>query len=565
MLVFLGLFGLICVWKGMRCAVCLLPSLLVLFLLPPWLAEQSPEPPRQYYGDLLDPFVSFFAGGLSLLKASLATALAAALAVALAFLLGKAVLTAAQRIWGPFKPPPLAAPSRLFGMALLCCAIFLGTSGEVRENSAQSLRSRHDKESAHVVPDFLAGKITAEALAEAFSQWPMLCGKTYAQRIDALTAGDDPQRAGLFVRILAERCATESEAYRDFVDSRKRSGSIAGLKTLLNAGALDALPVFQDVVGYLDRSGNLDELMLIFRHCHAQARMGSRNNAALLENFFYLAGDNRELLGRAAAIAGSDPSRYFSELGIEGVSHSLLTQAALKLDADLLRAVLALGFTRENTRFGSVLFDFARAKAGPAVISKLLAAGVDVNALNQDGQTALRCLLQNYRPGLTRPEQDREKIDAIMDIFFSLSEPAHYRTTAGDTLLHKACRSSAAKSSEVAQLLLAAGADPDLAGEGVTPPSALAREKGWEDISRQFAGHGGKLNPAAPRRAAKPEQPVKPGSAGRDILPSARTEKSGGSVKPVDAPRNHPQTGRAEESPRPVKPGDARRALTGSL
>lgn len=497
MFFFLGMFGLICVWKGLRHALCLLPALLVLFLLPPWLEGLSPKPPRQYYGDLLDPLVSLFTGGPSMLEVLLPGVLAV--------LLIKAVPSRAQKIWGPFMSPPLLAPSRLFGLALFCCAIFLGTSREAPENSAQSLWIRQEKESAHFVPDFLAGKSNAKALAEAFSRWPMLCGKTYTQRIHALLAGGDPQRAGLFVRILAEQCTTQSEAYRDFAGSRKRSGSIAGLKTLLNAGALDALPVFKDVVSYLDRSGNLDELLLIFRHCHARARTGSRNNAALLENFFYLAGGNRELLDRVAAIAGSDPSQYLSEFGMEGVSHSLLRQAALKLDANLLRAALALGFTRENTRFGSVLFDFVRAKAGPVVIGKLLAAGVDVNALNQDGYTALRCLLQGYRPGLTRPRQDREKIDAVMDIFFSLSKPAHYRTTDGDTLLHKACRSKTAKSSEVVQLLLAAGADPDLAGEGVTPPSVLAREKGWEEITRQFAGHGRQPNPPAPHARQSPK------------------------------------------------------------
>lgn len=231
-----------------------------------------------------------------------------------------------------------------------------------------------------VAPDFLAGTSNdEEAVQTAFSRNAFLCNRSYAQGINALLDGGDAQRATLFLNIIAEHCNDIEIVWSDFADSRQKDGFIVGLDGLLAADILNIAPLFDRLTGYLERHGNEDQLLRIFRYYHARA-LGkdgpSRDQArAALEKFFDIAGRNRELLERIRAVAGSDPSRYFSTSGVERVSFNLLQSAAASLDADLLRACLALGFGRENTRAGSVLFYVVYFHAGQAVINKLLAAG----------------------------------------------------------------------------------------------------------------------------------------------------------------------------------------------
>lgn len=514
----LFLFGLLCVWKGARFACCLLPALFFL--------HADPEP-RRYAGDLFDPFVSL---GLGMLR------------IGQAVLLAMVTLLLTRWLLGPSKPVSLRSPARLCGLLFMGCA-FLWWSQE------NNVADRREVSLERAAPDFLAGTSNDEdAVRNAFSRNAFLCNRSYAQGINALLDSGDAQRAAHFLNIVAEHCNDLEIVWSDFADSRQKGGSIVGLDDLLAVDILNISPLFDRITGYLARHGNEDQLLRIFRYYHARAGEEdglSRDQArAALEKFFDIAGGNRELLERIRAVAGSDPSRYFSASGVERVSFNLLQRAAAMLDADLLRACLALGFDRENTRAGSVLFSFVYFHAGQAVIDKLLAAGVDVNALNGTGQTALACTLQMYdyersrAATITEGEQeDQHNIAEVMDVLLTLCDPARYRTTDGDTLLHKACRSGSGKSLELIRLLLDAGANPDLAGEGTLPPLETAGQKGWDDLVQLLAAGRKKQNPPEPENAGEAGRPVKQEGARRNPSPS---------------------TGR-EENERPVKPGDVRR------
>ena len=517
MAVILFLFGLFCVWKGARFACCLLPALFFL--------HADPEP-RRYAGDLFDPFVSLGLG---------------AVRTGQAVLLAMVTLLLSRWLLGPSRPVSLRSPSRLCGLLFMGCAfLWWGLENHVADTREVFLEK--------IAPDFLAGTSNdEEAVRTAFSRNAFLCNRSYAQGINALLDGGDAQRATLFLNIIAEHCNDIEIVWSDFADSRQKDGSIVGLDGLLAADLLNIAPLFDRVTGYLERHGNEDQLLRIFRYYHARA-LGedgpSRDQArAALEKFFDIAGRNRELLERIRAVAGSDPSRYFSTSGVERVSFNLLQSAAASLDADLLRACLALGFDRENTRAGSVLFYFVYFHAGQAVIDKLLAAGVDVNALNRAGQTALACALQMYGHERGRAatmqgkQEDQHNIAEIMDILFTLCDPARYRTTGGDTLLHKACRSGSGKSLELIRLLLDAGANPDLAGEGAMPPLETAAQKGWDELVPLLAAGRKRQNLPEPESAGEAGRPEKPEGARRNPSPS---------------------TGR-KENERPVKPGDVRR------
>ena len=374
------LFVLSILWaiKGIRFALCILPAIL-LFLIGEVLIWNLLTP-DQYPGDFLDMFLPLVTVPIGLFFSILLLLITIFVAqITLAFV--------KQRL-GPQGSLPILSQARLPGLFLAALAVGMIGMGVWLEKKSLA---EYEEQTKQVVPHFFSGTIDGKELKQLFIERPMLCRKPYTEQIDGLLE-TDPQRAGLFLKVMTDICGS-MEAHVDFVNSRKMDGSIKGLDTLLGIGFLDDQKNSDKLVFYLTTENNQDELMRIFAHYHALARSSDRQTASgVLGNFIRIAGFNKDVLTKIRVVAGNDPKLYLSDFEIDGISHALLSNAALNLDPDLMRASLALGFEKENTRFGSVLYAFTSYRGGLAVIRKLLEKGVDVTAQ----ATGLLCTDQRF-------------------------------------------------------------------------------------------------------------------------------------------------------------------------
>ena len=430
--------------------------------------------PDNYPGDLLDMILPVVTVPIGLiLSIPLLFAAKRLAALTLAF---------AHRKMGPRAPLPLLAPSRLPGFLLMALAVgLIGTEDWRKEKS----RAEYEQKNEQIIDNFFASKIGREELKQSFIERPVLCRKPYTEQIDNLLE-TDPQRAGLFLKVMTEYCSEWTESYKDFVDSRKMDGTIKRLDTLLTIGLLDDWKISDNFVSYLTAKNNQDELMRIFAHYYALTQSTNlQKGTGALSSFIRTAGFNREVLAKMLMIAGNDPARYLRESDIDGISYHLLSNAALNLDVDLMQACLALGFTKENTKFGSVLYAFVYFRGEPTVILKLLEKGVNVNALNKEGETALGCVLSAKPATRLIVKAEEDKIAEVMDILFTLCDPTRYLEGGShNTPLHSACKAGqqSLHGIEEIKLLMAWGADPDLAGQGLAPPLEVARRNGWNEL-----------------------------------------------------------------------------------
>jgi hypothetical protein len=430
--------------------------------------------PDRYPGDFLDMV-------LPLVTVPIGLILSIPLLIGAVFI-ARRTLAFAKRGMGAQKPLPFLSLSRLPGLLLVVFSVGLVEAGDWLEKKSWS---EYEEKNEQIISDFFTGKTGGEELEQAFIECPELCRKPYTEQIDNLLETDS-QRAGLFLKAMTDTCNDRTEAYNDFIDSRKRDGTVKGLGTLLTIGLLDNRAVGDTLVSYLTAKNNHDELLRIFTHYYSLAQSTNlQKGSEALSSFISIAGFNRDVLAKILAIAGSDPAQYLREFDIDSISYHMLSNAALNYDADLMRAYLVLGFNKENTRFGSVLDSFVYHRGGVVVIRKLLEKGVDVNGLNEKGETALRCVLSAKPATQIIAKNDEDKIAEIMDILFTLCEPERYREVGSyNTPLHRACKAGqqSPHGIEEIKLLMDWGADPNLAGKGAMSPLEIVKQQGWVEL-----------------------------------------------------------------------------------
>lgn len=462
-------FGMLWTIKGSRLAVCSLPAMF--FFLIGGKLIWSFLTPDHYPGDFLDMF-------LPLVTIPIGLILSIPLLMGALFIMRK-TLAFANRSMGPQEPLPLLSPSRLPGLLAMVLAIGLIGMGDSLEKKSLT---EYEEKSEQIISDFFAGKTGGGELKQAFIERPILCRKPYTEQIDSLLE-TDPQRAGIFLNAMTDTCEDWTESYKGFVDSRKVDGTVRHLDALLTLGLLDTWKIRGSLVSYLTAKNNQDELLRIFTHYYSLARSTTLHNGTeALSSFISIAGFNRDVLAKILVIAGKDPTQYLREFDIDGISYHLLSNAALNLDVDLMRACLALGFTKENTGSGSVLFAFVRYRGGSTVIRKLLEKGVNVNALNARGETALGCVLSAKPATYLITKEEEDTIAEVMDILFSLCAPDRYLEGGShNTPLHSACEAGqqSPHGIEEIKLLMRWGANPDL---GAVPPLEAARRNGWDEL-----------------------------------------------------------------------------------
>ena len=174
-----------------------------------------------------------------------------------------------------------------------------------------------------------------------------------------------------------------------------------------------------------------------------------------------------------------------------------LLDAGANIEADaggiwgtpLISATVRISGTRSN-----------RNAATMAIIDALLAAGADVNAVDEDGDSPLLNVLRDGRIGLFRttgPEPDAAAdahVQAIVDLVFRLLEAGAdpgVHGAWGQTPLHEAAEY---RISAPVQVLLDAGADPDSRDEYGASPLHQAARIGSPEIIALLASAGGNPN-----------------------------------------------------------------------
>ncbi|SHN64950.1 ankyrin repeat domain-containing protein [Desulfovibrio litoralis] len=351
-----------------------------------------------------------------------------------------------------YKTPTSARSFSIFQFRIAGLIIILISVGGLLliKTYEKHVHTTHEAKIEATPAEFFSGTASEQDLELAFKEKPFLCSKKYGAEIEGLFKNNQPERAKIFIQTLITHCNRYTTAHEDFVSSFKQNGSILRLDEFLSEKILDDQDIFRDFAYYLNNHGNLDELMKIFSHYHALALKGDEEARSLLDQMLSIAWNNTDFLMRVRAYTENNPSAYLSDYYIASISSSMLFNGAMKLKPEALKLAVEMGFNRENTKGGSVLFGFVRQYGNAVIIKRLISAGVDVNAQNSDGTTPLMFLVNAKRiDKLGNPEASDQTLSSIMDILMPLCNPSAY-ITMGDknNLLHYACQNL--NSSEIA-------------------------------------------------------------------------------------------------------------------
>jgi ankyrin repeat protein len=171
------------------------------------------------------------------------------------------------------------------------------------------------------------------------------------------------------------------------------------------------------------------------------------------------------------------------------ILNRMLSAAVNKDESVIVDAILQHGARANGTlASGATPLDTAASQGALKVVRVLLNAGADPNRSGRDGTSPLE--------------------DACLRGFYSIAEILldngalvnQVNDGSGRTALYAA---AAFGKSDVVNLLLKRGADPNICGKGQGSPYKTALENGYSDIAAQLQRHGGS-------NACKPEQiPVK--------------------------------------------------------